>query len=465
MTGGARSLALASLGFAVACGSLNTGEVIISDDPDGGDTADEGSGGSAGDDGNTDTTDADGATTSAGGADINDSTSGSTTDGGSAGENDDSSHGGGDSTNGDTTSSTTGSSCTEPCSGGQTCQEGTCECPEDEPERCSERCTDLLTDSDNCGRCGHSCHDGGCSDGRCEAITLVTGRSAPWELAVNESGVYWLEEDAVLATPLDGDAVVVLAEEDEVAKPASIAASPSNVYYTNTGTDALCTCHQRKVMEVPVVGGGEPHAFAATGTPWGVTYADGVVYWCDRGAEIIYRANEGMGDAPDEIFSGGLSAYPPPYDLVVDESFVYWGDYSNRVLKHAFSDGYVVELHVLEPPSRVVNQLALGGGYVYWSTGTPTTPQATTPTNSIISKVPIEGGDLVPVVSGLTVTPALAADESGVYWSDGNIKRTRHDGSPTETLVEGENAGFIALDDEFVYWTDATSGKVMKVAK
>jgi len=476
---------LVFLGFAAGCGSLNTGEVIVDS------TSAGGSAGAADEDAVTGATDTGGATSgglqhldessSAGGTGNNDDSSDSGGNGGTTASVGGNSGSGGDSSNGGaggsvtsgtsstdaTPTSTTGSACAEACSGGQTCHEGSCECPGDEPDWCDGSCTDVLTDTENCGRCGHSCHDGTCSDGRCDAITLASGRTAPWELAVNEDGVYWLEADAVMAAALDGSAVVTLADEGAVGGPTSIAASPTTVYYTNQWSDMICTCFERRVMEVPTAGGGDPLAFTepdySNARPMGVTYSDGVIYWYDHGPEILYGADEDMGDEPEIVY--GNIIYPLGYDLAVDATNVYWGDANSVMYKHALSGGDVVVLNALESGAPPTFAIAVGGGYVYWTTGTPTTPQATTPKNSSVFKVSIDGGTAVKVKSSLAVTPALAADATGVYWSDGNINRTSHDGKVVDKLVEGENAGFIALDDDFVYWTDATSGKVMKVAK
>lgn len=74
------------------------------------------------------------------------------------------------------------------CTSGHICDSGTCVCPPDEDE-CAGACTNLDTDTDNCGECGRVCAgDDICSNGftcQDEECFPVVGLSGEAELAAN----------------------------------------------------------------------------------------------------------------------------------------------------------------------------------------------------------------------------------------------------------------------------------------
>jgi hypothetical protein len=89
-----------------------------------------------------------------------------------------------------------GSTCA-PCSAANTCTGGACSCPAT-AKICSNVCTDVQNDAQNCGTCGHSCVDEMCSNGQCVQVTLAVaptpdgGPSPSVEgLVVASSAVYY----------------------------------------------------------------------------------------------------------------------------------------------------------------------------------------------------------------------------------------------------------------------------------
>jgi hypothetical protein len=84
--------------------------------------------------------------------------------------------------------------------------------------------------------------------------------------------------------------------------------------------------------------------------------------------------------------------------------------------------------------------------------------------------IPPCDGPCSPVLVAMdTQVKGLAADESGVYWTEqgiGDIKRANVDGSGVTTLFDGNQApALLALDDTFVYWTEPNAGLVSAVRK
>ena len=366
-------------------------------------------------------------------------------------------------------------SCTPACSGGKTCAEGVCQCPAAKPDFCSNTCTDEQSDKLNCGACAHSCGGGSCVGGACQPITLASGRTGPGALAVNAGGVYWLESTAVQAVPLSGGNVVTLASGVYVTGPAGIAASASTVYYTNSGgqtATATVTNYWYALMQVTSAGGAAPSALSkhqSVSAPFGVAMASGTVYWLDEQWESIFKVAEGSAftASPATVYStpGGT---PESYNyggyVAVDDSNAYWGVNNGGLFQASLSTGTRVVLKPISGDPHV-NQIAPLQGYVYWSTGDADVPSTSTAANSSIYKIPIGGGTISPLASGLSVTPALAADASGVYWDDGDLKRFPAAGGAAVVLAASQNAGFIALDSQFIYWTNPSAGTVMKLAK
>lgn len=60
---------------------------------------------------------------------------------------------------------------------------------------------DTDADSENCGRCDHSCQGTSCRDGKCEIVSLASTVTNPTAIAVTNGDVYWVESGN---PPLDG---------------------------------------------------------------------------------------------------------------------------------------------------------------------------------------------------------------------------------------------------------------------
>ena len=58
--------------------------------------------------------------------------------------------------------------CGNVCTGGTTCQNGSCACPFTYPTQCNGECVNTASDPDNCGSCGNACASRSCTDSRCD---------------------------------------------------------------------------------------------------------------------------------------------------------------------------------------------------------------------------------------------------------------------------------------------------------
>src|SRR5277367_6735428 len=52
---------------------------------------------------------------------------------------------------------------------------------------------DLMTDSHNCGACGHNCFGTTCTAGLCAPIVLAENEDDPTAMTVDSSNVYWTD--------------------------------------------------------------------------------------------------------------------------------------------------------------------------------------------------------------------------------------------------------------------------------
>lgn len=56
---------------------------------------------------------------------------------------------------------------------------------------CSDQCVDLASDGHHCGACGHDCQGGQCSAGKCQSVTLATGKGRLMMVLVDGTYVYY----------------------------------------------------------------------------------------------------------------------------------------------------------------------------------------------------------------------------------------------------------------------------------
>jgi hypothetical protein len=276
---------------------------------------------------------------------------------------------------------------------------------------CAGVCVDPASDPNNCGACGHSCQGGACMGATCQPLTLAAG--------------------------LPG--------------PAYLAADGTNVYFANFNGGV-----NGSVMAVPV-SGGMPTTLAAGQTQIGNIAVDSTsIYWLD--ATVYGGPGEVMklplaGGMPTTLYSGAVTAS----GIALDATSVYF-----------FADSHLFKLplaggtaFMLGTDTSHPQDLALSGGYAYWlgvasdNTGT-------------MAQVPLGGGTSGSLVlSGLNNPQAMAADSTGIYWTDYGdgyvLKVAVLPTGPALTRIAGDQKGpySIAVDATNAYWTNLVEGSVM----
>jgi hypothetical protein len=168
----------------------------------------------------------------------------------------------------------------------------------------------------------------------------------------------------------------------------------------------------------------DPDLIVHSPTPLDVAVVGDDIYWTHGGAEFC--------DADDPSSTAGIVHY----NLATSNFAVLWSGCDIGV-----------------------GPLVADDSYVYFTDSTART----------IRKIPVGGGDIstIAATSTLFFFDALAADSSHIYFADaGGVKRVSKTGGTVETLAAGYHARRLAVDDDYVYWTErGVSDAIRRVPK
>jgi hypothetical protein len=340
---------------------------------------------------------------------------------------------------------------------------------------------DLMSDSQHCGTCEHDCLGGACGAGRCAPVAIDETPVPAYGVAVDEHFVFWTSRgtetlgtsDAngfVRRADLDGAGAIVLASSE--AMPTLLALSEDTVYWTDEG-GSLAT----GAGSVKSTGKSQPCSptcppiAKGLDRPFGITFANGVVYWTTLGA---ISASQGTlyawsNESTTPLFTG-LS---DPTILAHDAGVLFFSQpYAGNVNAYDLAAGNDA-LSALALGQLGPDGVAVDGDDVYF----------TTYAGGKLKRVKRDGTALVELANGLDHPALVALDADDVYWTaygsgtaDGQIQRMKKGcvgASCVETIATGQCGPIgIAVDEKAVYWANekagasgCAAGAVMKVAK
>jgi hypothetical protein len=298
--------------------------------------------------------------------------------------------------------------------------------------------TDLRSDPDNCGACGHGCLGGACSNATCLPAVVASGQGALRGIVADGRSVFWAGAGFVAATPRD------------VIAPTTIA--------------------------------------SFEGTGFRMAELGDYVYWVTRDTGLVARAKK-TGGATETLAAnqgdvGGIAT---------DGATVYWDTYPDGSLysKPLDSSGPAT---VLDQGSNLTG-VQLRGGFLYYiedsslrrlKVGTTSTSgpylaragtfelvaddaflYAASAEGDAVVRVPVAGGSPQQLADASSPW-GFAADDAFVYWANedsGDVDKIRKDGAGgTIVLANVDGVVGVAVDDLAVYFTTKT-GLVMRVAK
>jgi hypothetical protein len=315
---------------------------------------------------------------------------------------------------------------------------------------------DLKTDRANCGRCGHDCLGGDCTDGVCQPVTLVQNEPQLGAIAVDGDTAYWVANYAIHKCAVAGCGGVPTAVGTVTASATRIVVRGPHLAWATGGV-----LQAGDVFTCPIAGcGGAPTKLGSgsgSGNPNSLAADTTNVYWSNTAStngEIVKCA---WGGAPTTF----ASARPYPAGLVDDGTNLYWIEETSNNYRIAGcpTDTCAGGPKVMVSDSGISN-LASNGTNLVWQ-GNNGISTCTLPACAMATSLSAS----VPATSG-----AMTLGSAYVYWVDGSgivqeCALAGCGGNPTP-LASGQSAVYgITSDALAVYWTSFSSGRVMKVAK
>jgi hypothetical protein len=324
---------------------------------------------------------------------------------------------------------------------------------------------DRATNTHHCGRCGHDCLGGACVASVCKPVRFATIQAQVDGIAVNASHLYWTSyhngviRRCSLPACAEGAQTIVAGEVATY----GMAIDTTHVYWTRQSggmNHAIRRCRLPScdggavtMVDISYTGGTGPRHIALDtnrlywteayrgdiGTcPLDAVDASGAALTTGqlnaigiaRSATTLFwvRGSSGSGDGsikwcslPDCNGGAGtlVQNLNDPYDLAVDDSFVYWTEQTTGSILRCTLPSCSGGPQTLAAGQKHPMHLVLHSGRLYWTNAGDNTPN----TGSVVSCAApnCESKDVlianVPGANGLTV------GEKRVFWSDeeGNV--------------------------------------------
>jgi hypothetical protein len=274
---------------------------------------------------------------------------------------------------------------------------------------------------------------------------LASYIGTPSELTVRGEFLYAVLPGHATGPTYDGRVVKLPRASGSVVELASGLAVPHGVYvdadnllWVNTSGDAVAP---GDLMQL---------AFAVDATPLSLLRGAGLSAFTVAGPNAyvsgpatITRVSIKSGETSPVAKEGGAR------HMVTDITNVYFTSGSD-VKQVSIAGGPITRLASGGSPKH----LAVDGGFVYFSAGSGD--------NGGIFRVPVDGGEVVPLVQGLNGPTSIAVDKFYVYWTNANlpefaitgiVMKVPKKGGPALVVVAGTaQTTALTLDDDRVYW-------------
>lgn len=201
----------------------------------------------------------------------------------------------------------------------------------------------FVSDSNNCGSCGHSCLGGACVGAACQPVQLAARVQWPVSIAVDDTNVYWGTWGAT------GDGVVMQANKlnGGMATPLSIGSNPQNTSVVSDGTSVYWIVHGGlgEGLYKTFVGGGASEEITGSGVEKGPLElafdpTAHLLFWENQseGSSLTVR-QIGLDGGGEKILTRDSTGAGIGH-VAVDDHFVYFTDsYNENTIKRVARDG------------------------------------------------------------------------------------------------------------------------------
>lgn len=243
--------------------------------------------------------------------------------------------------------------------------------------------------------------------------------------------------------------------------PVQFAVDATNIYWTEGGADGT-------VKKAPLIGGAVTTLASTLNDPFGITVDATNVYWAEQGGGNVKMV---------PIAGGGIttlaSTLENPQYIAVDNNNVYFTEYGSwnvaAGLRNAdgtvslvpVSGGAIVQLATgLNGPQTI----KVDGTNIYWTELANYIGGA-----GAIKQVPVVGGTITTLVSELSNSRNIAVDATSVYyWSGyGTMSKVPIGGATGADPIVEITSGMtgtqpLEVDSTSVYWTEDSYGGTVK---
>jgi len=336
---------------------------------------------------------------------------------------------------------------------------------------------DLVRDPRNCGACGHDCLQGDCASGQCQPFLLATGQTGPANLATEDGGLYWTNNDGTVhgCTAATCGATSKVLTSVDAGNPllSGLAVQNAQLYFVAYYTDSIYSC--------PVAGCGSPQKIAGNIPQPSSIATDG------QNAFVVSASQAYLARCALPSCAGGAvrvagDGKPAWYGTVVDETNAYWygggptGQFDKAIIYRASKtlvDGgpEVLLANRTIRPGASSGNIAVRKGTMFVAEDGPKVDGGATSTGTVFKMSLGAGLAQFPLATAQPPMAGIAVDDTHVYWVDssvGAIKRCEIAGcsmTPT-TLVTAQNGpSRPVITETAVYWTEFLGGTIRGLAK
>jgi len=352
----------------------------------------------------------------------------------------------------------------------------------DVPDACAADAAGLQQDPLNCGACGHDCLGGTCVGGACAPFVIATNQLGTYWLAIDPPTLYWTDGSSVHGCPTTGCAdagpsSVVTLDGGSIQE---LAAGGGEVLFSTCPPDG-----GGGVLGCPESGcSGTPEARAAG---YGCIRALGVdtvtsVFYFGNGSDGTYRcplAGCGSGASFLDSTLGYHGGYLASVALSGPNVFFLGanGDIAECVNDYCTPPGFE-SLAAVGGITGIPASIA--GGFLYWAFYGDGPDQAFSPLNiPLITNsgggvrrlaLPWDGG-AAEVLVGAGSPTAVVATGTAFYFTDfgsGSILECPASGcgaAPSVLAIGQEQPFALVQDSTAIYWANYGDGRIMKLAK